>query len=65
MEKLTEKERQALKEAGIEVVIFFAVVDESNGIPLAIFQYETWAEKWKKVYSATSTIEEYNMQIKS
>ena len=49
----------------MDTIIFYAVVEKPNGTPLAMFQYETWAEKWKEEYSSTSTIEEYKLAIKS
>ena len=48
----------------METQTFYAVVDELNGTPLAIFQFRQWAYDWKKKYSATSEIEEYQLGIK-
>jgi len=43
--------------------VFYAVVNEPNGTPLAIFQEKFWAEAWKHNYSRTSEIEEYTLGI--
>lgn len=48
----------------METQTFYAVVDEPNGTPLAMFQFRQWAEDWRDKYSATSEIEEYRLEIK-
>lgn len=47
----------------MEEQTFYAVVDEPNGTPLAIFQFRQWANEWKDNHSATSQIEEYRLGI--
>lgn len=61
--ELTTEERQALKDAGIEIKTYWAVVYPDNGMPAAIFEVKAWAEKFQKGL-ITCTVEPYNLQIK-
>ncbi len=64
-EALTQEEITAAKDNGITLKQFWAVVNEYGELPMAVFEYEEWAEKWRDKMSATSLIEPYALQIKN
>ena len=63
-EKLSDEEKQALKEAGIVTEVWYSLVYPQTGQIHAIFKSGDHCETYRKQFSVTSIVEPFNMIIK-